>query len=216
MGDWSAYGLIDCNFQISSRGHQKAHGFFFGIKQGQVFSVMNDSNSNEKNIVLIGYRCSGKTEVGKILARDLKREFVDTDRLIEEKAGCSIEDFVRDNGWDRFRDLERQVVEEASKDFGLVIATGGGVVLDGSNVENLKKNGDTIWLKADARILIERMISSSITQPRPSLTGKNPEEEVEEVLSYRTSMYKKAGDISVDTGELSIKEVVESIIKSLD
>ena len=64
------------------------------------------------NIVLIGYRCSGKTGVGKILARELKREFLDTDTLIEEDAGCSIETIVSSEGWDYFRDLEKRIVKE--------------------------------------------------------------------------------------------------------
>jgi shikimate kinase len=91
------------------------------------------------NIVLIGYRCSGKTAVGKILAKELGRDFLDMDALIEENARCSIETIISQNGWNHFRGIERGLTEEVSSKDNLVIATGGGIVMDEENVKNLKK-----------------------------------------------------------------------------
>ena len=93
------------------------------------------------NIVLIGYRCSGKTEVGKILARELGMGFIDTDLLIEENTGCSIESIVSEKGWDHFRKIERKTIAEVSEKDNVAIATGGGVVMDRNNVHNLNRNG---------------------------------------------------------------------------
>ena len=93
------------------------------------------------NIVLIGYRCCGKTSAGKYIAEKLNRKFIDTDDLIKEKAESSIDDIVFRHGWQYFRELEKGVIKEVSSNDNLVIATGGGVVTERENVDNLKKNG---------------------------------------------------------------------------
>ena len=168
------------------------------------------------NIVLIGYRCSGKTRVGKILATDLGRDFLDTDVLIEDHAGCNIETIISRDGWDRFRNLEKRCIKEVSKRDNLVIATGGGVVLDDDNVKNPKRDGFLVWLKGDADVLKERMDKDQRSgKIRPSLTGEDPKDEIKQVLNIREPFYKRAGDITVDTGSLSIREVDDEILKSL-
>lgn len=107
------------------------------------------------NIILIGYRCSGKTTVGRILAQDMKRDLMDTDRLIEEKTRLSIPLYVSQKGWRRFRELEREIIRELATQDNLVIGTGGGVVMDRENVKTLKRNGWVVWLKADSSIIRE-------------------------------------------------------------
>ena len=168
------------------------------------------------NIVLIGYRCSGKTAVGGVLARELDMEFLDTDLLIEAEAGRSIDKIISEEGWAHFRDAEKGVIEEVSVSDNQVIAPGGGAVMDGNNVRNLKRNGFIVWLRGDAEVLkarMERDPRSAVT--RPSLTGTDPLEEIHQVLDIRTPLYEQAGNIMVDTGPLSIEEVAERIIKAL-
>ena len=168
------------------------------------------------NIVLVGYRCSGKTVVGKTLARELGREFLDTDALIEENAGRSIEKMISTNGWDRFRETEKRLVEEVSRRNNLVIATGGGIVMDEENVKNLKQNGWVVWLKGEPDVLRERMAKEEGSgKVRPSLTGADPLEEIKEVLSVRRPFYERAGDLVVDTSNLSIGDAASLIIKNL-
>ena len=168
------------------------------------------------NIVLVGYRCSGKTTVGKILASELRRDFLDTDVMIEQKAGCSIETIASRDGWDHFRSLEKERIEEASERDNLVIATGGGVVMDGDNVKNLKRNGLVVWLKGDAEVIKERMGKDQKSgKLRPSLTGADPLEEIKGLLRIRNPLYQQAGNIMVDTAPLSIREVVDHIMKTL-
>ena len=166
------------------------------------------------NIVLIGYRCSGKTSSGKIIAKKTGRGFIDTDAMIEERAGRPIEEVIAVKGWEYFRGLEKEVIEDISGMDNLVIATGGGVVIDEDNVVNLKKNGFVVWLKAGIDILKERMERDEVSGiPRPSLTGMDTMDEVETVLASRNPLYKKAGDLVIETDKISIREVANLIIK---
>ena len=168
------------------------------------------------NIVLIGYRCSGKTAVGKILARELGRDFLDTDGLIEREIGGSIEGFVSKKGWDLFREMEKTVIKKIAKKDNLVIATGGGIVMDKENVSNLKRNGWIVWLKADPSVIKDRMTKEQGSgKLRPSLTGSDPIEEIEHVLSLRTPLYEKASDLTVDASTYVPREVADLIMKGL-
>jgi shikimate kinase len=168
------------------------------------------------NIVLIGYRCSGKTAVGKILARELGKHFLDTDVLIEQNTGCSIETKISRDGWDHFRDIEKRVIEEVSRKDNVVIATGGGVVMDEENVENLKRNGWMVWLNSKAEVLKDRMDKEQrVGVIRPSLTGGDPLEEIKEVLRERTPLYERACNFALDASTLSLEEVADVIIKEL-
>jgi shikimate kinase len=171
---------------------------------------------DQMNIVLIGYRCSGKTTVGEILANELGRDFLDADALIEEKACCSIETLISTKGWDHFREIEKGLVEEVSRRDNLVIATGGGVVMDEENVKNLKENAWIVWLNGRPEVLKDRMGKEQRSgKGRPSLTGADPLVEIEQVLSIRKPLYEQAGDLTVDTSNLSIREVAALIMKNL-
>ncbi len=166
------------------------------------------------NIVLIGYRCTGKSSIGRRLADILEWRFVDTDELIEQEAGLKIEDIVLKKGWDEFRRLERRVVEEVSSLDKSVISTGGGVVLDQRNIRDLQKNGWIVWLKASPEIIRERMLrdkESGFT--RPTLTGKDPIDEIKEVLDKRTPFYKKAAHLVIETDNFSQEKLCDMILK---
>ena len=164
--------------------------------------------------MLVGYRCSGKTSVGKHLARELGGQFFDTDTWIEKKAQCSIETIVSRHGWDCFRSIEKELIKELSGGIKLVIATGGGVVMDEENVRNLKRTGFIVWLTAKAEVLKKRMLRDHRSgKSRPSLTGSDPLEEITKVLSARASYYKKASDLVVDTTSLSPSQVAALILR---
>jgi len=165
------------------------------------------------NIILIGYRGSGKSTVGSKLAARLKRRFVDTDDLIEECQGIPISDIVKSRGWDHFRKIERTVIEEISKGNHLIIAPGGGVVLDADNVKVLKRNGFIVWLKADQRTLLKRIQKDQASSTRrPTLTGKGTLKEIEETLSQREPFYEKASEVQIDTSALDVEAVVKRIL----
>jgi shikimate kinase len=165
------------------------------------------------NIVLLGYRGTGKTSVGKKLAEKLDRRFTGTDELIIKKAGMSIPKIVDNYGWDVFRNIESEVVKEVSKKDNWIIDTGGGVVLRRINVKNLKKKGMLILLKADIKTIINRIKHD---KERPSLSGrKSFIEEVEEVLKQRSKKYEEAADYTIDTTMLTIDQVTYRIIAFL-
>ena len=168
------------------------------------------------NIVLIGYRCSGKTSVGKLLAGELGRQFVDLDAILEHHAGTSIQSLVADRGWEFFRKLEHDLVAEVCRRDGLVIAPGGGAVIHQENVSLLRENGFVVWLKGEARILRARMLKEEHAgKVRPSLIGSNPLAEIDEVLALRTPLYQQAADLVVDTTDLSAEEVAIAIMGKL-
>ena len=162
------------------------------------------------NIVLIGYRGTGKSTVGKILAERLGRELVSTDAEIIRRARLPVPDIVQRFGWDHFRDLESEVCQDLAGKDRLIIDTGGGAILRQQNVDSLKKNGVLIWLTADVRTITERI--GGDTQ-RPSLTGaKSFTEEVEEVLRERQTKYKSAANHIIETDGRSVVEVAEAIL----
>jgi len=168
------------------------------------------------NIVLIGYRCSGKTEVGKILARELEKDFLDTDELIEDNAGCSIETIISRDGWNHFREIEKSLIEEVSRRNNLIIATGGGVVMDEDNVKNLKKNAWIVWLNGESEVIRERMDKEQRSgKIRPSLTGEDPLEEIKQVMDVRIPFYKKAANFVVNTSNRTLEKVAASITNNL-
>lgn len=165
------------------------------------------------NIVLIGYRGTGKTVVGKKLAEMLGRKLIEMDKLIIEKAGMSISEIIENYGWDRFRDLESEVAEKVSQLNNCIIDTGGGVILRSENVENLKKHGIIILLKADIESIIKRIKDDN---QRPSLTRtKSFVDEVEDVMKQRKTMYEDAADFCIDTSKLTLEETVIRVIRYL-
>ncbi len=165
------------------------------------------------NIVLIGYRGTGKSTVGKVLAARLGWPLVSTDAEIVRRAGRSVPEIVAQHGWEHFRDLESTVCRDFSARDGLIIDTGGGAILRQGNVACLKKNGMLFWLTASVETIASRI--GRDTQ-RPSLTGtKSFVEEIEEVLAVRTPKYQEAADHIVPTDGSTISQIVETILSSV-
>jgi shikimate dehydrogenase len=145
-------------------------------------------------IVLTGFRGTGKTTTGQILAERLGLAFLDTDRIIEERAGKKIPEIFREKGETGFRELERKVIVSLPPD-GVVVGTGGGAVLDPVNVERLRRDSLVFLLHAGEETIARRIGGSD----RPSLTGKPPAEEVGELLRERQPAYLRAADFCIGT-----------------
>jgi len=161
------------------------------------------------NIVLIGYRGTGKSTVARILGRRLKRRVISTDAEIVKEAGQSIPQIVAQFGWDHFRELETQMCRKLQDQTELVIDTGGGLILKEENVKILKANGKIFWLTADVSTIAGRI--SGDTQ-RPSLSGtKSFVEEIEEILEIRRPHYQAAADVIIPT-ENELPELVANQI----
>ena len=165
------------------------------------------------NIVLIGMRGSGKTTVGKILARKLGRRLIEMDELISRRAGLTIPEIVERYGWAKFRDVEEEITGEVATLDNIINATGGGIVTIEKNVEKLKKNGLLVWLKADVDSLLKR-VGEDTTRP-PLVSGRTQREDIEITLNQRKLLYQKAADLAIDTEDKTPEEVAEAIINLL-
>ncbi len=168
------------------------------------------------NVFLIGYRCTGKTTVGRTLSIRFGWPFLDTDTEVVRENGMSIADLVANYGWDCFRKQERGVLQRICREKEQVVATGGGIVLNPLNISDMGDAGKVVWLKAGPTTIAHRMGRDSRTEAqRPSLTGKTPVEEIEETLMPRLPLYEKAMHFAVDTETISIEEVAERIVSNL-
>jgi shikimate kinase len=160
----------------------------------------------------MGYRCTGKTSVGRLLAAKLQRPFLDSDELIKISSGKSVREMVEEKGWDLFRQEERRVVAELSEKDGCIIALGGGAVVDEENVRKLKTKGFFIWLTADVSAILERMIADRTSlEQRPSLSGDELKEETKSLLKMREPLYAKTANCRVDTSSRNAEEIAEEI-----
>ena len=162
------------------------------------------------NIVLMGYRGTGKSTVGRLLAARLGRELVSTDAEIVKRAQRTIPEIVAQEGWEYFRDLESDICRELASRDQLVIDTGGGAILRAQNVEALKKNSTVFWLTASVETIVKRIGGDN---QRPSLTGtKSFVDEIQDVLRERTPKYQAVADHSIATDDRSINQLVETIL----
>ncbi len=164
-------------------------------------------------IVLIGYRCTGKTSVGKRLAERLGIPFFDTDELIQGKAGKAIRELVDQEGWDTFRQREREIIAKLSAAADAVIAAGGGAVMNAANRKALKEKGFCVWLTADVKTIIDRMRSDKTsTVQRPPLSGNDSEQETAAILEARRPFYQEMADCTIDTSGKGIEAIVDEIV----
>ncbi len=166
------------------------------------------------NLYLIGYRCTGKTSVGRLLAEALAWTFVDMDHELVTEAGIPIEEMVDSRGWKYFREREAQLLERLSLATKQVISTGGGVVTVPENIATMRGSGKVVWLHASPATIAARMEADRTTAgQRPPLHGNDSVVEIEEVLAERLPLYDEAMHLQVETDDLSVKEVTESILR---
>ncbi len=164
------------------------------------------------NVVLIGYRGSGKTTVGRLLADRLEYAFVDTDALVVERAGKAIAAIFAEDGEVAFRRREADVIAEASRRSRVVLSAGGGAVLGEANVRRLRDCGTVFWLGADAETLWSRISRDAASAAgRPALTQRADLDEVRHVLGERETLYQGCAHHRVDVADRTPAEVVEVI-----
>lgn len=165
------------------------------------------------NIALIGFMGVGKTAVGKALAEKLNREFIELDALIEQKAGKSIPEIFQQDGEVAFRELEIEVTKEVSRNKNLVIACGGGLVLNKINIDRLRNESTIVYLTASAKMILKRILGYG--GERPLIKAANKALNIQELLKFRKPFYERAADIKIDTSKLDINSVAEQIIVKL-
>ena len=169
------------------------------------------------NIVLIGFRGTGKSTVGELLANRLERDFIDSDKYIESSTGKTIKSIFKEDGEEGFRRIEADTIAELSKVDNKVISVGGGAVLRKDNVRNLKDNGFLVLLEAAPEIIHNRIKQDKkTTQQRPSLTEKTPLDEIKHLLERRESPYKNAADYTINTSYVACEDIVDEIITVIE
>lgn len=165
-----------------------------------------------KNIVLVGFMGTGKSVVGKRLAKELKMRFVNTDDIIEEREKRPIAEIFAKSGEPYFRNIEKEVVSEVSALDNAVIAAGGGAVLNEENIANLKKRGIVICLNASPEAVYER---TKKYKTRPLLNVPDPVAKIKELMTSRAPFYAKA-DYQIDTSGKLVHDVVKEVIKVIN
>jgi shikimate kinase len=169
-------------------------------------------NRKKTKIVLTGYRATGKTSVGRILADRLFFSFVDTDREIEKQQGKSISEMVAEHGWNYFRAAERDFLSSLLSRENLVVAPGGGAILHREVWTKLMETSLVVWLQADVHTISSRLSGDSLaTSQRPSLTGEDMIQEITAVLAEREPLYRQGAHYAVSTHK-PVGEVVEEIL----
>ncbi len=164
------------------------------------------------NIILTGLRGSGKTTVGKILAKKLKWKFVDLDKEIEKEEKMKIKNIVELKGWEYFRAKEAEVTKKISQLDNSIISTGGGTIIDKDNEVELKKNGKVVYLYVQPDTCADRILNDS---NRPALTAKTDlKKEINEIYRQRNGRYIKIANKIFHRTE-NPEQDVEEIIKTL-
>jgi shikimate kinase len=165
------------------------------------------------NAALIGFMGVGKSAIGKGLAERLGKKLVQTDALIEERAGKRIALIFQEEGEIAFREMEIQVIKEVASQTNLVIDCGGGVVLNRINIDRLKPGAVIVWLTASNDIILKRTAPDKVG--RPLLQGKSVISEIEKLISFRQPLYAAAADFTIDTSSMKIAAVEDKIYNKL-
>jgi shikimate kinase len=168
------------------------------------------------NIVLIGYRATGKSTVGKILSAKLKIAFWDTDLMVEKNMAMPVKEIVALHGWEIFRAKEKETIKTLTQKGACVIATGGGVVLDKENIDLLKQAGVIVWLNAPLQDIVDRLNKDAQRAAiRPQFTSGNIDQETADMMKLRLPLYETAADYTVDTLGKSATQVAKEIYQYL-
>lgn len=168
------------------------------------------------HLFLTGYRGTGKSAVGSIVAQRLGRSLVDLDDLVEKNAGSSIREIFAERNEAGFRELESEALFALTDPSPLVVSLGGGAILRESNRRWIAENGFCVWLDADAKTIAERLFADESTESRrPALTDLDALAEISTVLDQRRPLYEAAADLRIWTAGRSIEQVADELIQAI-
>ena len=169
--------------------------------------------SQASNIFLVGPMGAGKTSVGKQLAKALKRDFFDSDKEIEERTGVNIPTIFDIEGESGFRHREQQIIDELTQLDEVILATGGGAVLNKNNQKALQSRGIVFYLSASIDQLFQR---THRDRNRPLLQTDNPRQKITELLEIRDPIYRSIADFVIETDGQTVRKVVDDILHCLE
>jgi len=167
-------------------------------------------------VTLIGYRGSGKSSVAQPLAKRWGWDWIDADTEIERRAGRSIRELFEQRGEAEFRRREREVMADLLKRSRLVIAAGGGTVLDEQTRLEIKQAGPVVWLRAKVETLAQRIQADRETQSRrPNLTPAGGTTEINELLEQREPLYRDCATCTLETDDQTVEQLVQRIVRAI-
>ena len=164
------------------------------------------------NVFLVGAMGSGKTSVGRQLARELSMDFIDSDEEIERCTGVDIRFIFEKEGESLFREREKAIISNLTQMENLVLATGGGSILDAKNRQLLNTNGIVVYLETSVK---QQLLRTQKSKTRPLLVGKNPEAVLTRLMASRGPLYEQVAHFSVNTGKKRVAVIVNEIKKKL-
>ena len=164
-------------------------------------------------IALVGLPGSGKSTIGRQLARRLGVPFADSDHVIEQQLGCSIREFFEREGEDRFRDIEEEVIDTLTANHPGVLATGGGAVLRPRNRVNLRERTKVVYLRSSPEDVFRRLRHDS---NRPLLQVKDPLGRLREIYATRDPLYREAAHFVIETGRPTVSTLVNMIMMQIE
>jgi 3-dehydroquinate synthase len=167
----------------------------------------------QANIFLVGLMGSGKTTMGRALAKRLNLRFVDADHELESRTGASITLIFEIEGEASFRQREADVISDLTQQQGIVLATGGGAILNQESRRSLRERGTVVYLRASVGSLVQR---TSHDRQRPLLQTADPRARIEELMRQRAPLYEEVAHITVETGRPNVKSVVQNILVQLE
>jgi len=165
------------------------------------------------NIVFVGLPGSGKTTIGRQLARRLGLPFLDSDHVIEQRLGCAIREYFAREGEEAFRDVEQQVLDELSEHHQGVLSTGGGAVLREANRRHLHARGHVIYLRSSPEDLFRRLRHDTV---RPLLQVEDPLARLRSLYEARDPLYRETAHFVLDTGRPSVSTLVNKLVMQLE
>jgi shikimate kinase len=179
-------------------------------------AIAGEDHGDLMIVTLIGYRGTGKTSVAPRLAERLGLSWIDADPELERRAGRSIREIFATDGEPEFRRLEREVLIDLLSRDGLVLAVGGGAVLNPDTRRDLRRAGPVVWLQADADTLAARIAADATSSARrPNLTATGGLDEIRTLLSEREPLYREAATLAVGTAGRAVDDIVEEIVAGL-
>ena len=167
----------------------------------------------KKNITLIGFMGTGKTSIGRLLAKRMMRDFIDVDELIEKQIGKPISMIFRE-GEKKFREMERKKINSLREKKNCVISCGGGIILKQENMKTLQQISDIIFLEASKETILKHIISDG-KEKRPLLNKEDPLNEIENILRIRKPLYDEFASFRIIIDHKTIDEIVNEIIEIL-
>lgn len=165
-----------------------------------------------RNIFLVGPMGTGKTTIGKQLAKSLQMEFIDSDQVIEQRTGADITWIFDIEGEEGFRRRETEVLDELTQRSDIVLATGGGAVLAPQNRDYLKRRGQVVYLHTDLDLLVERTAKD---RKRPLLQTPDPKARLRQLLEEREPLYRDLADVVLVTSDYTVRGAVKALVNKL-